>query len=123
MALIAMCFNLMQEEVVASIRAMGKRCGLVKDEEDVDVDAVLAEGYYDEGGDGSGEEVMEMQEYYEEDREPTPVDGSEFRRQNDVAMGRAAAAAGSETSGTSRSSSQASGVTMRRRRSEEDEDR
>ena len=110
MALIAMCFNLMQEEVVASIRAMGKRCGLVKDEEDVDVDDVLAEnevGYEEDG--------MEMQEFYE--REPTPVDGSEFRRQNDVAMGRAA----SETSGTSRSSSQASGVTMRRRRSEEDD--
>ncbi|KAI1292325.1 TWiK family of potassium channels protein 7 [Halotydeus destructor] len=48
LALIAMCFNLMQEEVVHNVRTIGKRIGIINDseeeeyeeEEDVDVDPV-----------------------------------------------------------------------------------
>ncbi|GIX95137.1 hypothetical protein CDAR_178881 [Caerostris darwini] len=36
MALIAMCFNLMQEEVIHKFRSCGKRIGIIKDQEDDD---------------------------------------------------------------------------------------
>ncbi|XP_054719912.1 potassium channel subfamily K member 18-like [Uloborus diversus] len=36
MALIAMCFNLMQEEVIHKVRACGRRIGIIKDQEDDD---------------------------------------------------------------------------------------
>ncbi|XP_055953253.1 potassium channel subfamily K member 17-like [Argiope bruennichi] len=36
MALIAMCFNLMQEEVIHKVRSCGKRIGIIKDQEDDD---------------------------------------------------------------------------------------
>ncbi|KAG8196592.1 hypothetical protein JTE90_014153 [Oedothorax gibbosus] len=36
MALIAMCFNLMQEEVIHKVRNCGRRIGIIKDQEDED---------------------------------------------------------------------------------------
>ena len=36
MALIAMCFNLMQEEVIHKVRTCGRRIGIIKDQEDDD---------------------------------------------------------------------------------------
>ncbi|KFM74853.1 Two pore potassium channel protein sup-9, partial [Stegodyphus mimosarum] len=36
MALIAMCFNLMQEEVIHKVRSCGRRMGIIKDQEDDD---------------------------------------------------------------------------------------
>lgn len=34
MALLAMCFNLMQEEVIYKVRKLGKRLGIVKEFDD-----------------------------------------------------------------------------------------